>query len=397
VIAVPKTRFAGRVLLWGAFGAIAGGAATSLAVRARAESWSVPSPDPALVRAGTLGPPAGVIVRSARRELRDLLGPGGARGSYLVRLGRIKDWYRQAALLAPLDGPALLGLATVGCETDILTQGAPGEKCEGLLRAATDRERLNAAYQLHVAEIHLRIGEFDRGSELAARVVASDPSASAEAFHLLQSFGVGIPDAVNALGAGPSVVLAARDSYQAEGRTADYLTLLESGIDGASRAFLETYREVGFRARAFDRVVGRLSGAAENSDRDAEATRLRILAEAHLARGDGRAAAEPIRAAMSLAPKDPLVLEVCGDGDVARGQVVDGQSKYRDALGIVARSGASAGQMGRLYRKIGECWERLGDGAHAFDSYRKSLELAPDDLTSAARLRAITHPARTTR
>jgi tetratricopeptide (TPR) repeat protein len=259
-----------------------------------------------------------------------------------------------------------------------------------LLEIGQRREPFNMEFQMDLAETLLRAGETAAAQRVASRVVTLTPSYSRRALALLESFGIDPISAVTALGTTPPVLIAARDTF-VEARLGDaFLTLAEAQLISAPHELIEAYGHVAFRQRAFERVIQALEPVETSAGPAAAVVQSRLLAEALLATGRVAEACERAQLAQGIDPGDPRVLEVLGDCLLASGRTADSVLSYRSALGIVVRGGASAGQMSRLYRKIGESYERAGEGDRAFDAYTKALELVPSDVLASMRLAFLT-------
>ena len=336
-------------------------------------------------------------VRAARRAVGQaftaLESSSGSAASeidaFAGRLRYAQSLYRSAALTDVLGGEAVLGLAATECELGQIVH-AEGERCLALLELATDREPRNGTYQLRVADAWFRTGHPERGSRIASRAVELNPVTTSRALRLLTNYGLTPAASVDALGRRPEVLAAARDHFTRSEKAEDFLDLAESALASCSSDLFETYGDTAIRLRRSDRIVAHLESAAGCQDPESEAVRLRILGQALLVEGRIEDAAAAAATASALRPGEPRITELRGDCHVAAARPGEGAASYRAALREAAQGSASRGQRARLYRKLGQCFEAMGEGGRAFDAYTKSLELNPNDPVGQARLRELT-------
>jgi tetratricopeptide (TPR) repeat protein len=130
-------------------------------------------------------------------------------------------------------------------------------------------------------------------------------------------------------------------------------------------------------------AVGHLEGLAGVAADPVESARLyRQVAAARLAAGDNAGAQAAWLRALDRHPED--LESMSGLKELARGQ-----SNWAALVGVLAREASvlEGDEALQRYREIASVWEtRLKDSAVALDSWRKVLDLSPDDASALARV-----------
>ena len=132
-----------------------------------------------------------------------------------------------------------------------------------------------------------------------------------------------------------------------------------------------------------------LEGIGQLGNREAEAFRIAVLARSSFADGALVEAVARARRAVSVDPTNARLHELIADCLGALGRNDEALDSLDLAL-ITAVSGVTSnGQRGRLYRKMGEAYERQGRGDRANEAYHRAIELVPEDTIASERLRSI--------
>ena len=279
----------------------------------------------------------------------------------------------------PAQARALARLAAVRWELDPpQTEEAVRRHLE-LIALASRMAPQVPKIQQELGELLLRMGRQPEGLAYLRRTIELDGKTAWPIVKLLREYLLTSAEILAALPRNPETLMALQSAYVEEGKEAEYLDLLEASIEGPSSGIVETYGNVCLRARQPDRLRRRLEMMSPRDDPVLEAQRRIQIGRSYLALGDTARAVREAREARMAQPEAPLTLEQIGQLMLAAEQAEEALIAFRGAIARVARGSGDPGARARLYREMGQAEERAGRADHAYDAYKKALELNPEE------------------
>lgn len=302
---------------------------------------------------------------------------------------------RSALAVTPAYAEALALLATTRWELEPAAGGAERERILGWVRTAGEMAPGVAQVQRELGELLLRMGARDAALDRFAATLELRPDLSNDVIALLRDQLYDTDELAERLPSQPRTLAALRPLFRDQQREADYLALVEDRLAGGmepSPELLAAYGTAGLREGRPDRVLATLlrHEVADGHGARAEWWRQRSLAES--AAGRHAAAVDAAIEARRAAPGVAVFAELLGDAHVTAGDPATAIGHYREGLADLARREGHRRQRARLYRKIGEAEERRGDAGAAYDAYRRSLQVDPDEPFARRRLAELAAP-----
>ncbi len=342
-----------------------------------------------------IGPPAAELEQAAQAHiqaglevLNDTSRPPSERiDLYREKLGRAEALLVRALRAQPAQARALAALAAVRWELDPPLTSAAVETHLEMIALASRMAPTYPDVQKRLGKLLLNMGRRGEALEYLSRAVDLDPKLSREVILLLQDHLLTANQMLDALPTHATVLVHLERPFRDESLGAEYLQLLEEALTKQiDPALLVRYGSTCVRRREFARLLRYMDEFGSLADVAAEAERLTQRARALVALGRPQPALEDARQARALQPAVFLRAEQLGDVARSAEDPALAVGAYRDALGILARTTASARHRARLYRKIGEAEEQRARPDLAYDAYRKAVDLNPDESRARKRL-----------
>lgn len=294
----------------------------------------------------------------------------------------------------PSQARALAALAAVRWELYRPSSAEELRALEQMVASASRMAPTHAEVQKDLGRLLLAMGRRDEAADYLARAIELDPDCSEEVVETLRSYLFTADEITAALPLRAEVVYRLAEPYSEEGRQGEYLALLDRLLEvSILPRLLERYGTTCLELGRTEQLLRKMDALGERDDPAVEAARLVQRSRAHQAGGRPDLAAGDARRASDLRPDDAWKAERQGDLELAAGDPEQAIGTYRRALGISARNPGTSFVRSRIYRKIGHAEERRGHPDRAYDAYRRSLELQPEEAHALARVAAMERAA----
>jgi tetratricopeptide (TPR) repeat protein len=310
--------------------------------------------------------------------------------AYTRGLLQAESTLKRAVQASATDSRSLQAIALIQYETQLLGVATESNDVRRLLEIARARRPRDVLFQLDIAATYLRIGDPDAALAIAGKAVGTNTKVGPQAVAIFEDYEIAPARVADSLGESSGVLLALKTVFVAHGLLADYMSLLERSLPEASSDVINEYGDLGEQLHELRRVRETLLRIGPLGRTDAEAIRLAVLARASLADLEFVEAETYARRAVSKEPTRSQLHELLSDCLGRLGRNDEALGSLELALVAAVKGGTSNGQRGRLYRKMGEAYERQGRGDRAYEAYRRAIELVPDDTTTSERLQSIT-------
>lgn len=344
-----------------------------------------------------MGPKGWALRATADRSLKEAVGSlersekDSPLGAYTQKLTQAQGLLRCAIRADVVDGRAMRALSMTQLELETVQEPSRPVGYADLLEIAQQSRPRDGAFQIDIASTYLRIGDVDVASPILRSVVAAKPALGQRAVAALDEAGVDPREIARTLGDAPEVLYALEGPFTAHGMTDAFIDELGRSVSAAPGAVIDFYGDVCERNGQWSRALATLGSMTPLRNPVADAARLAVIARADLALGNPEEAERHAYDAVQASPQNARYKELLADCSARLGRDDAAIDALTKSLSTALATGTSAGQRGRLYRKLGEVYERKGEGDRAYDAYRRALELVPGDPIATQRLSHITN------
>jgi tetratricopeptide (TPR) repeat protein len=309
--------------------------------------------------------------------------------AYRSQLQTAKALLRRAVLANLADTRAIHRLAAVEWELGVL-DGTPDERSAAtLVGVAGARAPRVPEIQIELGEILYKLGRFDNAKPFMARAVSLSAVTASRVVGIMLGAGVEPSEVLLTLPPVPEVLVALMPAYSSRGRGVEFLSVLEERIRADSSTLLATYGDLAMSLRQADRLNAHLSDLGKLDDVHAEAERQLQLGRAAVFRSEWDAAYRFGSGALALWPADPRYCEFAAATAIESNHLSEAETFLRDGLSRLAVLDGTRGWRARLYRGLGEVYERMGKGDDALVFYRRALQQDPWEPVARAKVAQI--------
>ena len=309
--------------------------------------------------------------------------------AYRAELQTAERLLRRAVLANLADARAIQRLAAVTWELDALDGAPDAQRVKALVDVASSRAPRVPEIQAELGEILFKLGRVDDARPFMARAVALQASMAQRVVDIMLNAGIAPSEILETLPPIPEVLVALKPEFASQGREEEFLSILENHLLAASPGLLETYGDLAIGLGLVKRLDARLARLGAFRDRPTEAARQHQLARAAALRGDQEAAFRFELAAVSLCPDEPGYRDIAASGAIASNHLAEAESLLREGISRLAAVEGGNAWRARLYRGLGEVYERRGRGDQALEFYRRALEQDPQEPRARARIAEI--------
>ena len=177
--------------------------------------------------------------------------------------------------------------------------------------------------------------------------------------------------------------------FASEGRGAELIGAFDERLGSDPAALIPPFADLALRNGSPERVTERLTRLGALADPQAEAERQLALGRAASAAGAPGTAYRSGQNALRLWPADPRFCEFAATAALESGKPGEAEATLRDGLARLAAVDGTEAWRGRLYRYLGETYDRMGRGDEAVVAYRRALEQDPQEPVARERLAQI--------
>jgi len=346
--------------------------------------------------AWVVGPPADPLNKAAIEEIDRGLeslsdttrSPSERLDGFRARLEVAEGLLVRSLRAQPAQARAVSRLATVRWELDPPHTDEARHRHLSLIELSSQMAPNVPEVQMDLGRVLLLMGHRDAALEYLQRAVTIAPDLAAGVVALMGDHLFSAPEILDALPPVPETLVALRDAFEEEGRSAEYLSVLADSLlqTPDSAPLLRAYASVALRGGMSESLIDFLDSLGPRDDPAVEAVRLQQRSRGLSSLGDIHGALSDARKALALEPGEPAYGYLVGDAALAAGETAEAIRAYRETLSLVARRSGGPSGRARLYRKIGEAQEAAGRPHDAYDSYRKALALVPDEPIARRRV-----------
>jgi len=384
---VPAVALAGAALALAAAGAAV---ASYRASRHPDRTWDDPEAHLALGPKGSALEQA--IEDRLNRALAALDAPGGRGGglaAYQEHLAAARGMLRRAILADLEDSRAIQRLAAVTWELDALDGRTDEQGIASLAAIAGERAARVPLVQIELGELLYKMGRADEARAFMARAVRLSSSSTGRVVASMRTAGEDASEILRALPEIPAVLRALAPVFASEGRGAELIGAFDERLGSDPAALIPPFADLALRNGSPERVTERLTRLGALADPQAEAERQLALGRAASAAGDPGTAYRSGQNALRLWPADPRFCEFAATAALESGKPGEAEATLRDGLARLAAVDGTEAWRGRLYRYLGETYDRMGRGDEAVVAYRRALEQDPQETVARERLAQI--------
>lgn len=375
-----------RPLLFAAPAAVAAVAVTVHAARAQPEAW-------ASITAWAATPPS-ALQDAADRRLEEALAllndtaqpPAERLAGYRERLRTAERLLLCGLAVNPARARELARLAAVRSELEPPLTPKALRAQDAMLDLASRMACEDPQVQTVLGELLLRTGHREDALPYLRRAVDLDPGFARRLVGTLRENLFRAEEILAALGPSPAVLVALRQPFEEDGKSAEYVALLEQRLTAPTALLVAAYGESCRRLGDPDRALENLGRLPHLGDPTLEAERRRQRALAFLDLGKSTEAIREARDAAAIQPNAIWLQELVGQVALWVGDGEEAARSYRRALSLAARARAANPQIARLYTQVGLSEERAGRPDRAFDAYLKALALNPGEPQARERV-----------
>ncbi len=367
-------------------------ASTAVATYYAGRNAAVPPSDPStLVWLGPKGPALeeaiGARLQTALVTLDDPHHEAAGRvPAYRSELQIANALLRRAVLANLADTRAIQRLAAVGWELGIFDGALDEEGLATLVAVAGARAPRVPGIQVELGDILYKLGRSDDAKPFMSRAVSLSASTASRVVAIMVGAGVDPLEILRTLPPAPEVLTALMPEFLSRGRGAEFLSVLEERMRIDPAKLLATYGDLALSLQQAERLRSHFTALGRLEDTHSEAERLFQLGRASARFGEWEAAYRLGMNAVSLWPADPRYCEFSASAAMESNHLSEAETVLRDGISRLAVLDGTSGWRARLYRGLGDVYERMGKGDEALVFYRRALEQDPWEPAARARV-----------
>jgi tetratricopeptide (TPR) repeat protein len=358
------------------------------------QAWDSRRRPAAVSRGGAAGPPGTDLHAAAELRIERALevlsdpevDPASRIASYREELRVAEGLLVRSLAQSPAQARALAALAAVRWELSPPTSADAARDHLALIEQASRMAPRVPFIQQRLGELLLRMGRRKQGLDYLGRALELAPDRAVEIVAVLRRRGYSAVDALRALPRGPELLTAVARPLIREGRSDALIEAVEAHAGPWTVELLIEYGSACLDSAQPERLAAHMDALEESGDPLLDAERLMQRATARIALGEAGPALADARAARALQPShyrfsDGLARVALGAGDLDLAE-----TSFRESLRELAAANASAERRARTHSELGRIEDRRGRPDRAYDSYRRALDLDPDEPLAKRRI-----------